>query len=174
MFMLATLPNLLTGRIAQPVDAASRGGFECTHDLGETVMGRAVRLAGGFETRPYGICISVQHNSMYVVGHDDELIQRNPCVVPGQILPGGKHGGREVGALEQQRPLAGAIRDADRDKVGGRRGVVVRGEPDGPPARIHGRGGHHGLLAGGFETRPYDDSPYDDSLTSQGFRFGSP
>ena len=61
-----------------------------------------------------------------------------------------------VGALEQQRTLAGAIRDADRDKVGGGRAVDVRGEPDGPPTRIHGRGGHHGLPAGGFETRPYD------------------
>jgi len=179
MLMVAALPDWLAGSIPQPIDAARREGLEGTHDLRQTVMGRAVRLAGGFQTRPYGICISEQHNSMHVVGPHDELVQRNMGVVPGQILPGGEHRGRVVGALEHQRTLAGAIRDADRDKVGGQPGVVVYGEPDGPRARIPGGGVHHGLLAGGFETRPYDDDTRtsagncSEPLRMSGYRFRS-
>src|SRR6266487_2430654 len=108
MLMVAALPDRLAGRLPQPVDAARREGLEGAHHLWQAMMSHIRHVAGGFETRPYGVyvmmrravgvapygvCVSEQHNSMHVVGHHDELIQRNMGVVPGQILPGGEHGG---------------------------------------------------------------------------------
>ena len=54
MFMVATLPDLLAGRIPQPVDAARREGLEGSHDLRQTMID--------------GVSASEQHNSMNVVG----------------------------------------------------------------------------------------------------------
>ena len=127
MLIIRPLPDRYTWRTTQRIYLTRGERLKSTNNLRKPLRIRR----GGFETRPYGICVADKNDAMHMIRHDYKSIKSHVGIMGWQSCPYFFKYLSIASGIKKRRPLA----SADGDEIGARLGVIIVLKPEAAPAR---------------------------------------